>query len=1377
MQKIINLKRILIVFLMIFSLQVLASSPSFPILPSDNIQDPGASTTPWGGCGPTDNNCYVTVVPLTNTTTGLDYSTSTGVLSLTTGYEIPTTASTTAWNTSLSALAGNAIVQNGNSFGNTLSLGTNDNQALSFKTNGTARLNISSTGDVTIPGNLSATNLSGNGSGITGLTTTGVNEGNNLYYTDVRARNSISSNVQGLSYSTTTGILSLNSNYNIPTNASTSAWSNLVSSPWSITGSNITYLTGNVGIGTTNPAYPLAVSGAIASNSAIVKFSDTNSVISLLIRANTTIAGLNAKHIDFSGSSANSDFSFSPSTATLGAMVIKANGNVGIGTTTPTQKLVVLGNALVTGSITGNSFVGNGSQLTNISTTNLTEGNNLFYTDTRARNSIASNATGLSYSSTTGTFSLTSGYLIPTQSQLDAKESVLTFSSGLGRSGNTVVNNLITGVAGGQTIVGGTGVNDSLIIKGTSGNGSGSNPTIQMNVGNNGTTNALTVLNNGNVGIGTTNPGSVVPNGFGSTGRILEVAQSADNSGLSLRRSDTSITGLDFWAAGSGGGYIDSRYDTSGSALSFRMRTNGTPVNAMTILGNGSVGIGTTAPGTPLDIVGGVGDGTADEPYGIRIRSTSAVGNTQTLQLGAHYTSGGAGYSYLQSTYWGGSNNELKLNPQGGNVTIGGATSLGQFTVNSNISIAPSSNTVGIPQATLKFGPAPGYGSSPTSISNIFDKTYWYQGAGLIFNTLSGADISGSSGVERMRITSDGSVGIGTTTPSEKLAVQGNGLFIGSVTASSFIGDGSALTNISSSNVTEGTNLFYLDSRARSALSSNATGLTYSSSTGMLALTSGYVIPTSSSISSLNNLIASSTSFIVSGGNTLGADMSIGTKDNNNLIFLTNGTSTGYISNDGLGVAFGQNAGLGGSRSNTFFVGQNAGKGATSAIQSNFLGVSAGQNASAASYSNFFGLQAGQNASNAYRSNFLGNQAGQSASGASNSNFFGLSAGQEATNASNSNFIGNSSGYQASAAINSNFLGVGSGLYAQNAANSIFIGSYAGYSDGVNNTLNTASTSIAIGQYSGTGGYSDSIAIGHGVKNSASSQFNIGNVLYGTGIYGSNTQSSTPLAGGSIGIGTSTPQDMLQVFGDIRLGTNGTNGCLKNYAGTGIVGTCSSDQRLKTDITDFASGTLDKVLTLKTVSFKWNDIAASLNKVDTSVTNYGLIAQNVQAVFPELVVTDKNGYLQVDYSRIVLYVLKALQELAAKVNSFSDVFTTNKLCVGSTCINEAQLKILLQNQQNNSGGGSGTVSGGGGSSSGSTSSGGSSDNATSTATTTTDTATSTTSDATSSTDTASTTSDTTSDATTSAPTTPPTDGANVLVVQETPVDTGSSTAQ
>ena len=63
------------------------------------------------------------------------------------------------------------------------------------------------------------------------------------------------------------------------------------------------------------------------------------------------------------------------------------------------------------------------------------------------------------------------------------------------------------------------------------------------------------------------------------------------------------------------------------------------------------------------------------------------------------------------------------------------------------------------------------------------------------------------------------------------------------------------------------------------------------------------------------------------------------------------------------------------------------------------------------------------------------------------------------------------------------------------------------------------------------------------------------------------------MPGGNVGIGSfndfPTITDKLQVFGDIRVGTTGTNGCVKNFDGTGLVGTCASDRRFKKDITPF----------------------------------------------------------------------------------------------------------------------------------------------------------------------------------------------------------------
>ena len=62
------------------------------------------------------------------------------------------------------------------------------------------------------------------------------------------------------------------------------------------------------------------------------------------------------------------------------------------------------------------------------------------------------------------------------------------------------------GLLGGQTAIGGTAVTDILKLQGTSGNGTLSSPAIQALVGNNGATTALTILNNGNVGIDVTVP-------------------------------------------------------------------------------------------------------------------------------------------------------------------------------------------------------------------------------------------------------------------------------------------------------------------------------------------------------------------------------------------------------------------------------------------------------------------------------------------------------------------------------------------------------------------------------------------------------------------------------------------------------------------------------------------------------------------------------------------------------------------------------------------------------------------------------------------------------------------------------------------------------
>jgi hypothetical protein len=60
-------------------------------------------------------------------------------------------------------------------------------------------------------------------------------------------------------------------------------------------------------------------------------------------------------------------------------------------------------------------------QLGDYTTSIVAEGTNLYYTDARSRAAISENITGMEYSSASGIFSLTSGYVIPTQAILDAK--------------------------------------------------------------------------------------------------------------------------------------------------------------------------------------------------------------------------------------------------------------------------------------------------------------------------------------------------------------------------------------------------------------------------------------------------------------------------------------------------------------------------------------------------------------------------------------------------------------------------------------------------------------------------------------------------------------------------------------------------------------------------------------------------------------------------------------------------------------------------------------------------------------------------------------------------------------------------------------------
>lgn len=121
--------------------------------------------------------------------------------------------------------------------------------------------------------------------------------------------------------------------------------------------------------------------------------------------------------------------------------------------------------------------------------------------------------------------------------------------------------------------------------------------------------------------------------------------------------------------------------------------------------------------------------------------------------------------------------------------------------------------------------------------------------------------------------------------------------------------------------------------------------------------------------------------------------------------------------------------------------------------------------------------------------------------------------------------------------------------------------------------------------------------------------------------------------------------DRLVAQGNIRVGT-GTTGCVKDADGTVIAGTCSSDRRFKRDIAAFAPA-LDRLSQLTPVHYHWRADEFASQRFGTR-QSWGLIAQDVAPLFPDLVTADEDGYLAVNYSKLPLYTVQAVKELKAE---------------------------------------------------------------------------------------------------------------------------------
>ncbi len=86
----------------------------------------------------------------------------------------------------------------------------------------------------------------------------------------------------------------------------------------------------------------------------------------------------------------------------------------------------------------------------------------------------------------------------------------------------------------------------------------------------------------------------------------------------------------------------------------------------------------------------------------------------------------------------------------------------------------------------------------------------------------------------------------------------------------------------------------------------------------------------------------------------------------------------------------------------------------------------------------------------------------------------------------------------------------------------------------------------------------------------------------------------------------------------------------------------SSDQRFKTDITpkhDF----LSRIMEMQPVSYRWRQKEFPEYGFDQAI-HTGFIAQDVESIFPEVISRDDNGYLSIDYTRLVPALIGAVKE-------------------------------------------------------------------------------------------------------------------------------------